>query len=99
MPFLQEAHKVVLCAIGKPAGAGLDDAALMLQRHGVQVQPEQVAGSDSDAGEILMARAGTHGADLLVMGAYGHTRWRELVFGGATRDVLRRAVLPVLFAS
>ena len=61
LPFLQEAHKVVLCAIGKPAGAGLDDAALMLQRHGVQVQPEQVAGSDSDAGEILMARRGRTG--------------------------------------
>ena len=99
LPFLQEAHKVVLCAIGEPAGAGLDDAALMLQRHGVQVQPERVAGSDSDAGDVLLARAATHGADLLVMGAYGHTRLRELVFGGATRDVLRKAVLPVLFGS
>ena len=54
LPFLQEAHKVVLCAVGAPAGAGLDDAVLMLQRHGVQVQPERVAGSDSDAGEVLL---------------------------------------------
>ena len=99
LPFLQEARTVALCAIGEPAGAGLDDAALMLRRHGVQVEPERVAGSDSDAGDILLARAVTHGADLLVMGAYGHTRLRELVFGGATRDVLRKAVLPVLFGS
>ena len=45
LPFLREAHRVVLCAVGEPAGAGLDDAALMLQRHGVQVEPERVAGS------------------------------------------------------
>ena len=50
LPFLREAHRVVLCAIGEPAGAGLDDAALMLQRHGVQVEPERVAGSDGDVG-------------------------------------------------
>jgi nucleotide-binding universal stress UspA family protein len=99
LPFLQEAHEVVLCSVGEPAGTGLEDAALMLQRHGVQVQPEQVAGSEGDAGEILMARAVTHGADLLVMGAYGHTRLGEFVFDGATRDVLRKAVLPVLFGS
>ena len=97
LPFLQEARTVVLCAIG--GRPGLDDASLMLQRHGVQVEPERVAGSDSDAGDILLARAVTHGADLLVMGAYGHTRLRELVFGGATRDVLKKAVLPVLFGS
>jgi nucleotide-binding universal stress UspA family protein len=97
LPFLREAHRVVLCAIGEPAGAGLDDAALMLQRHGVQVEPERVAGSDGDAGDVLLARAATDGTELLVMGAYGHTRLRELVFGGATRDVLRKATLPVLF--
>lgn len=46
-----------------------------------------------------MARAAAHGADLLVMGAYGHTRLREFIFGGATRYALKEANLPVLFDS
>jgi nucleotide-binding universal stress UspA family protein len=54
---------------------------------------------DGDAGEILLAQAAAHGTDLLVMGTYGHARLRELVFGGATRYVLRTATLPVLFGS
>ena len=54
---------------------------------------------DGDAGEVLFAQAAAQAADLLVMGAYGHTRLRELVFGGATRHVLREATLPVLFGS
>jgi nucleotide-binding universal stress UspA family protein len=54
---------------------------------------------DGNAGEVLLAQAAAHAADLLVMGAYGHTRLREMVFGGATRHVLREATLPVLFAN
>ena len=52
---------------------------------------------DAKAGEIMLGEAEREGADLLVMGAYGHTRLRELIFGGATRHVLRDAALPVLF--
>jgi nucleotide-binding universal stress UspA family protein len=54
---------------------------------------------EGNAGEVLLAQAAAHTADLLVMGAYGHTRLRELVFGGATRHVLRSATLPVLFGN
>ena len=71
----------------------------MLERHGVPVQPERVDRTEGrSAGEILLAQATAHGADLLVMGAYGHARVRELVFGGVTRHVLRAASLPVLFS-
>lgn len=99
LPFLQEARSVVLCAVGEAAAATLEDATQMLQRHGVTVEPERVAGADRDAGEALLACAAAAGAGLLVMGAYGHMRLRELVFGGATRQVLRQATLPVLFGS
>ena len=99
LPFLQAAERVVLCAIGTQAAASLEDAARMLRRHEVKVEPEHVAGSDKDAGDKLLAQAAAHGAELLVMGAYGHTRLRELVFGGATRQMLRTATLPVLFGS
>ena len=94
LPFLQHAaaKRVVLCAVGEEAAAGLDDAAAMLERHGVPVQPERVDRTDGrSTGEILLAQAAAHGADLLVMGAYGHARLRELVFGGVTRHVLHHA--------
>ena len=99
LPFLRAAERVVLCAVGEVAGAGLDDAAGMLRRHGVPVRAERVAGGDLHAGEILLARAAADRADLLVLGAYGHSRLRELVLGGATRHVLHHATLPVLFSS
>jgi len=98
LPFLRTAERVVLCAVGERSAAGLDAAAAMLERHQVRVRPERVGGTDASAGEVLLAQAAAHGADLLVMGAYGHARVRELVFGGATRHVLRHAPLPVLFS-
>jgi nucleotide-binding universal stress UspA family protein len=98
LPFLHAAKRVVLCAVGTRAAANLEAAAAMLERHQVPVHPERVEGTDGGAGEVLLAQATAHGADLLVMGAYGHARLRELVFGGATRHVLRHATVPVLFS-
>jgi nucleotide-binding universal stress UspA family protein len=98
LPFLRTAERVVLCAVGERSAAGLDAAAAMLGRHQVPVRPERVDGTDAGAGAVLLAQAAAHGADLLVMGAYGHARVRELVFGGATRRVLCDATLPVLFS-
>ena len=54
------------------------------------------AGQDREIGEVLIEEASRAGADLLVMGAYGHWRWREWVFGGATLHVLRHTTVPVL---
>jgi nucleotide-binding universal stress UspA family protein len=97
LPFLREAKRVILCAVGDEAAQSLAAAAAMLRRHGLAVHPHQLAEPDGDAGQVLLAQAGAQGADLLVMGAYGHARLSELVFGGATRHVLREATLPVLF--
>jgi nucleotide-binding universal stress UspA family protein len=49
-------------------------------------------------GDELLSRSADLGADLLVMGAYGHSRMRELVFGGATRDIARHMTIPTLFS-
>ena len=49
-------------------------------------------------GEVLEAFASSQGADLLVMGAYGHSKWREFVLGGATRSLLAKPPLPILFS-
>ncbi len=53
---------------------------------------------DISVGEMLLSRAGGKGADLIVMGAYGHSRFRELVLGGATRHLLEHMTVPVLMA-
>jgi len=98
LPLLQRGpREVALCAIGEEAGQSLEDAVAMLGRHGVRCEPVRLAGGDADAGELLLAEATARHADLLVMGAYGHARLRELVFGGATRHALARAPIPVLF--
>ena len=49
-------------------------------------------------GEVLEAYALSHKADVLVMGAYGHARWREFILGGATKSLLSKPPLPILFS-
>jgi nucleotide-binding universal stress UspA family protein len=75
------------------------DLAAYLAWHGVaattnRVRPVKGVGT----GELLLAEARDHGADLLVMGGYGHSPWREMIFGGATRQVVSTSSLPVLLA-
>jgi len=70
-----------------------------LARHGVSCQAtEQVVPRGAGVGETLVACARDFGADLMVMGCYGHARLRELVFGGASRHVLSHMALPVLMS-
>lgn len=76
---------------------GAEEAAL-LARHGIVVTAEPMMTDGRDAGEALLMRANDLGADLLVMGAYAHSRMREYVFGGATRHVLEHANIPVLMS-
>ena len=69
------------------------EVAATLARHGFDVEVETVAGN-GHAGQAILSRIAADGADLLVMGAYGHSRMREFVLGGATRDVLRKMTVP-----
>ncbi len=55
------------------------DAATWLARHGVKVTVQREVADDSEVGDIILARAADHGVDLIVMGAYGHSRLREMV--------------------
>jgi nucleotide-binding universal stress UspA family protein len=101
LPLLRGAEQAVLAVqgtsadtLGESPGA---DIALYLARHGVNVEvlrrPEQ-----DDPGHAILSLAADFNVDLLVMGAYGHSRFRELTMGGATRTVLATATLPVLMA-
>ncbi|BBK37903.1 universal stress protein A [Allostella sp. ATCC 35155] len=100
VPLLESADSAVLMAVN-PDGApdpSAEAAAAFLRRHGITVEVRIQRGDDADAGSTLLATAAAIEADLLVMGAYGHTRWREMVFGGATAHVCRHMTLPVLQA-
>ncbi len=104
MPLLAAAQSVTVLAIdppGGPQGHGEvpgADIGLHLARHGVNAMVERTVSAGIGAGNTLLSRASDLGADLLVMGAYGHSRARELLLGGATRTVLDSMTLPVLMA-
>jgi nucleotide-binding universal stress UspA family protein len=69
-----------------------------LLRHGIDGRAEWVDARDTGVVNALLSRAVDLGADLIVMGAYGHSRLRETILGGATRDMLREMTLPTLMA-
>ena len=72
--------------------------AAALARHGVKPDIRVPQVSDIDVGDALLSRLADLGADLLVMGAYGHSRLREYVFGGMTRHITRHMTVPTLFS-
>ena len=63
--------------------------------HGIKARVRTQDPSGSPEGEALRAICNAEGADLLVMGAYGHSRARELVLGGMTREILAACAIPV----
>jgi nucleotide-binding universal stress UspA family protein len=75
------------------------DIARYLARHGIQANVELAEAAGADTGAVILECAATVEADLIVMGAYGHSRFTELVLGGVTRTVLRRMTVPVLMAN
>ena len=98
MPLLAKADRVILASVEEddPSLAhGLADLARHLAWHGISDEIELIPAAAGAAGEMLMARARSHRANLLVMGGYGHGRGREFVFGGFTRSVLESAEMPV----
>lgn len=74
------------------------EEATLLARHGINAVAEAMMADGRDPGEALLMRAKDLGAGLVVLGAYGHSRLREYVFGGATRYVLQNIDVPVLMS-
>lgn len=97
LPLLGRARRVLIASVGPAPGSDLRDAAAFLHGHGVRAETRMIEdAADRDAGRTLLALADEEGSDLLVTGAYGHGRTRELVFGGVTRTLLTEARLPCL---
>ncbi len=102
LPLLRLAEEVILTVIGgekqfqtNPDATTIEGA---LSRKGLNARLEQVDLGQRTIGQALQHEALANEADLLVMGAYGHSRLREFILGGATREVLENPRLPVLMS-
>ncbi|MDJ1015444.1 MAG: universal stress protein [Paracoccaceae bacterium] len=103
LPILKEASTVDITIIDPPEhdpdrsdpGGAL---AAMLARHEVRAEISVLAKTMPKISDVLLRHAQDSGADMIVMGAYGHSRFREAILGGATRNMLSETNLPVLMA-
>ena len=102
LPLLKTAKRVSLLAVD-PARQGhihptadAAGAAAHLARHGVRTEPTELPSGERSITTVLLAHLAALGADLLVMGAYGHPRLSEFMLGGTTQDLLETAPIPIL---
>ena len=103
LPILQAADKVHILEVkqqGEADGALAPDTtiAASLARHGIKPTIQTSVAAGISMGDDILSRLSDLGADLLVMGAYAHSRMRELVFGGVTRHIFRHMTVPTLFS-
>jgi nucleotide-binding universal stress UspA family protein len=102
MPILEKAKRVCVLTVTKEkaidtrrSGAEL---AKHLARHGADVVLDEVDAKGRSIGDVFEAHVTYRNADLLVMGAYGHSRLREFVLGGATKSMLTRPPSPIFMS-
>ena len=103
MPFLKRADIVQIVVVDPPThGPERSDPGgqlcQLLVRHGVRAEVSVLARTLPRISEVLARQLRDMDADMLVMGAYGHSRFREAIMGGATRDMLENAQVPVFLA-
>lgn len=103
LPFLKEADNVRVVVIDPPThGPNRSDPGGLLSqylaRHGVRVEIDVLSKTLPRVSEVILRHAVDTKADMIVMGAYGHSRFREAILGGATRDMLELSPLPMLMA-
>ena len=96
MPYLNQAETVEILTVCQGSTAeGVDEVCEYLALHGVKATQRSVEAGQRPTGEVLLEAAAAAGAGLLVLGGYGHTRLRQMVFGGVTRHVVSHAELPL----
>ena len=101
MPLITRAKAVDLVIVterGKNdeiTGANMSEH---LARHGVAVEVKRIAKGDIAVQDAILDYVADSGADLIVMGGYGHSRLREFILGGVTRSILKSMTVPVLMS-
>jgi len=104
MPMLRQAQQVTIGIIDPVMTEDRDgenpgsDLAKWLSQHGCKVEVSQYPSGGKEIGDCIIGRAKETGADLVVMGAYGHSKFREGIFGGTTRTLIKQQDLAVLLA-
>ncbi|TCT03307.1 universal stress protein [Aquabacter spiritensis] len=102
LPLLRNAAVVEVLQVirGSEEAPGGDDVARHLLRHGIdaRVRALHLGGSETSIAQTILNEVSDQDADLVVMGGYGHSRLRELVLGGVTREILGAMTVPVLMA-
>lgn len=104
LPMLELAEAVRILSVdpdqhgSATTGPSNTEIAVALARHGVKCETAQSVTAGIEVGDDLLNRAADFSADLIVMGCYGHTRFREFVFGGASRTILQHMTVPVLMS-
>jgi nucleotide-binding universal stress UspA family protein len=100
LPLLQSTAKVTVLSVQHAAPAALPtaDIAAHLARHGLAVAAARTVADGISHADALLSYACDIGADLLVVGGYGHSRVREVILGGVTRELLQHMTLPVLMS-
>jgi nucleotide-binding universal stress UspA family protein len=103
LPLLVEAKQVTILAVNPYQPLDGDDGeearlAQHLSRHGVRAETTRTVADDIPDGEALLSYASDISATMIVAGAYGHSRAREMIFGGVTRTLLAEMTVPVFFS-
>ena len=102
LPLLLRARRVTMLSVDPEGRTSRRipgaDISLHLARHGVKVEASDMVGADIAVGDVILSYAADRGVDLIVAGAYGHSRMREMVLGGVTRHLLQHMTVPVLMS-
>ncbi|WP_332812288.1 universal stress protein [Sphingomonas sp.] len=99
LPMLRKASSVHIISVsGDHSDLSGGDATAYLARHGITAKSRELPRAGHSVADVLLEAASALNAQYLVAGAYGHTRIREAILGGATRDLLTRIKLPLLLA-
>ena len=102
VPILEKAKRVRVVTVTNEkvidTKHSSEELAKNLARHGIDVILDRLDAAGRSIGDVLSSEVASVNADLLVMGAYGHSRFREFILGGATRSMMSKPLLPILFS-
>ncbi len=104
LPLLHQAEEITILMVnphGEESRNGKESGAMLVRylgRHDIKATLASHSGVQIDVADFILSQAADRNADLIVMGAYGHARIREVVFGGVTQSMMRHMIVPTLMS-